>query len=376
MTKPSKQSKIDKQRPANGANNNSVINAGALVEGVEAERKGELPAKRVQTVRRAKHFHDQILVHAKSEFVQGNLFAQLLDETKRKLAADGVVEDKLITPGITLTDTEHKIVDCITVFQGTKSNNIYNIEDKDTFYSGNVDAVPALYGGNNQTAIAPVLRFKPSELYEAYTGTKNYSGRDIQHIKTVFENLSRKHFLIQYSRTSRGKSADITQTIEEYMPLFRILKYTEEIKHKTKDGADDYTERKEEILIKLNPIWKHQIENWYVDMPVNITALTKKAVGRADYPECINLLRDALLQDFKKNIKREYNYETLIYLLKLDNYLKQSRKKLIKERIDQSIKAVIDMGLITNVEEVAGAKGQKKVVFYFNKDFLRQNPGN
>jgi hypothetical protein len=332
--------------------------------------------RKVSTYRRSGLQHDQMLLYKKpGKYVQGNLFDALASETVKKIQSDGITEDSIIIEGIKLTDTEHRLIDCINKLLHTKSINSGNPGEPKTFYSGNEKMAVVHYGknegGERLSAITPMLSFKPTELYQTYMGERKYSGKDVEHIKTIFLALARKNFLIKYTRKITGKKGGLVkQMIEEYSPLFKILKYTEQLGQKTAAG-ELYGEKKEEILIQLNPIFKDQIETKYIEFPTDIIQRTIIAAGSHNISESTNLLRDVLMRDLSgKHYEMSYNYETLIYQLKLEKYLKESRKKLIGRRIDEAIKTVEALGLVLKTDRTTGADAQLKFVFHLNQDFL------
>ena len=92
--------------------------------------------------------------------------------------------------------------------------------------------------------------------------------------------------------------------------------------------------------------------------------------GHLHVTESINALRDYMLREISNGrYKCEINADRLPYILKLENYIKSYRKKLIQERINGALKAVRNLGIILNYEIQEGALGQQKYAFYLNKDF-------
>ena len=106
-----------------------------------------------------------------------------------------------------------------------------------------------------------------------------------------------------------------------------------------------------------------QISSKYVEYPTDINKRTMIASGgHLHVTESINALRDYMLREMSnKRYKCEINVDRLPYILKLENYIKNYRKKLIQQRIDGAIKAVRNLGIILDVEITDGARGQKKI---------------
>ena len=73
----------------------------------------------------------------------------------------------------------------------------------------------------------------------------------------------------------------------------------------------------------------------------------------------------------EKDSKR---YTPEIYLDKLyyflaEQYMKESRKKKVKEVTDKAIETVKALGLLLKYEIVQGQTGENKVIFTLNKDW-------
>lgn len=70
-----------------------------------------------------------------------------------------------------------------------------------------------------------------------------------------------------------------------------------------------------------------------------------------------------------KRYRCEINEEKLPYILGLETYVKQKRKKVLQDRIEKDIQAIINMGIILNFEKAQNSTGGKKWVFHLNKDY-------
>jgi len=207
----------------------------------------------------------------------------------------------------------------------------------------------------------------------------DYSGKEIDNIKNILYGISDKKFLIIYDRKRKVKNGKKTENrtdrIEEFQNLIKIVSYIEDMTDKEvkslEKGEANVREQKGELIIALNPLITDQINSKYVEYPTDINQRTMIASGgHLHVTESINSLRDYMLREISnKRYKCEINAEKLPYILKLGNYIKSYRKKLIKERINGAIKAVRNLGLIINVEILEGSLGQPKYVFTLNPDF-------
>ena len=281
--------------------------------------------------------------------------------------------------GICLTPSEDKLINAIYKLLHDKS------ETRDThsenFYGGNVPGQVVSYGGHE--APSAYLKIKPSELYKEYLSKEDYSGKEIDNVKSVLQCLAKKQFLIIYDRQRKiqnGKKIETrTDRIEAFQSLIQIVTYIEdltdiEIKKLDEGSGEDIREQKGELVIALNPLLTDQINSKYVEYPPDINRRTIIAAGgHRHVTESINALRDYMIRELSnKRHKPEINADKLPYLLKLGTYVEQYRKKLIKERIEGAINTVKRLGIIQTVEMQIGAEGQEKYVFTLNPDFLSE----
>lgn len=81
-------------------------------------------------------------------------------------------------------------------------------------------------------------------------------------------------------------------------------------------------------------------------------------------------LMEWMLRDLSaKRYKTEINEENLPYMLGLEKYVKQNRKKLLKERIEKDVHAMINMGIVLEVEKKPNSTGGVKWIFHLNKEY-------
>lgn len=290
----------------------------------------------------------------------------------------GVVEsEERRWEGIRLTPSEDRLLNAIMSLVKDKSEN------KDTsssnFYKGNYESGAVVKLGDEQVKVA-AIRAIPAELYKAYLGNTNYSGKEIADIKKTLEGLADKKFLMVYDRTRSIQNGKKTETridrIEKTQPLLVIAKATWDMTTseagRLSRGDEKVREAKGELIIQLHPILTDQIESKYVEYPQDINRRTIIAAGgdHRSVSLAINTLRDWVLRELSnKRYECQINADKLPYMLKLDNYVKQGRKKLIKETIDKAIQVCKNLNLIVEVTEEVGAEGQLKYVFKLNPDF-------
>jgi len=333
------------------------------------ERKSKVEQKKYL---QSGHLVDQKLKY-KTPKKQPSLFDVLLPTTKQ------VIEDSKIevsVEGIKLTYSENKLINAFSLLLHEKSQK--NDDQSDSFYSGNGTFEMVSYGQPDKTAIAPVLKFRPSELYKSFMGGEKCSGSDIKHIISTLKQLESKKFLINYDRVKKvregNKTKTLTDRIEDFQSLFKVVSFipdlTEEEK-KSIEGTNSARESRGEVIVLLNPIFKDQIDTKFIEFPIDTARrLVIAAGGHSNVTASMDRLMEYMLREISaKRYYAEMNEDTLPYMLGLEKYVKQNRKKLLQDRIEKDIQAVINMGIILKVEKKPNACGTEKWGFHLNKDY-------
>lgn len=328
--------------------------------------------RKKEKFRQSGHLIDQTLKYREpKKNEQLTLFDLLSPETKEKIVESRI---EIKAEGIRLTPVEDKIIKAINKLLHEKSEHI-DISS-DAFYKGNASSNDlTLYGGNGQKARPAMLRLYPAELYKAYLDKEDYSGQDIKFIKKNLHELSQKKFLIVYDRKRKVDGKNVTDRIEDFQNLIKIISYIEGLSDsdliKLEAGDLELREKRGELIIGLNPIFIDQITSKYIEFPSDINKRTTIAAGgHFCVTESIIVLRDYMLRELSnKRYTVEINEERLPCLLRLENYVKNRKKTLISERISGAISAVKNLGIINEFVKTTGAQGQTKYIFHLNKDF-------
>lgn len=327
------------------------------------------------TFRQPGHFVDQKLKYSNPREGQPTLFDLISDETKEKIAHSGL---EVRTQGIRLTAPQDKLMNALLKLLQQKSEQRDQLSEK--FYSGNGGTEIVPYGGNTQTANAPILKIFPAELYRAYLDSNEYSGSDMKFINMILQETQHQRFLVIYERKyhvfNKGVKELLIDRIENFQSLFEIVSFfeglNEEEKAQLDAGNEEIREKRGELIIRLNPLLRDQIDSKYVDYPEDINRRTSIAAGgrQKQVTESVIALRDWMLRELSaKRSTAEINEENLPYLLKLDSYIQEKRKSRIQARIEAAIQAVKNLGLVSSVEKVIGARGQAKYIFHINQEF-------
>lgn len=360
-------------------NMEEVKKSSALHEFILSHRELLLKLLKEEPLKKKKIRHSGHFVDQKLKYTMPDKDPPLLDlissETREKIASRNV---EVRAEGIRLSPPQDKLVNAIMRLLHEKSE--HRNERSDNFYSGNVENQLILYGGHGKKARAPVLRIFPSELYKAYLDSDDYSGKEIENIKSVLRDTEQQRFLLIYEKTyeitnEKGKKEKRTDRIEEFQALIQIVSFyeglTDEERKEIDQGNEQVRERRGELVIALNPLFTDQINSKYVEYPEDINRKTVIAAGGSRLiTESIISLRDYLMREISsKRSKCEINEDKLAYTLKLERYLKQRRKKRIQDNIDSAIRAAKNLGLITGFERTLGSLSQRKYVFHLNPKF-------
>ncbi len=315
------------------------------------------------TFRVSGHYIDQKLKNTKSDNIE-RLFDTLSPQVR-----DSIQGIKVLVQGIRLDPFEDRVLNAIIKLLNLKSG-------KDL--QGNLPAVQNLYGGTMTSY--PKLRITPHELYTEVSGTKNYSGKEIQNIKAVLMRLQEKKFLIMYQRhrkeVRQNKIVEVIDVIQEYQSLFRIISYYEGLT-KTElsqlaDEESDVSSTKGEAIFLLNPVFVDQIDTKFIEYPEDVNLQTAIAMGGPNkLTAAMTQLRDYIMRIISgnrnsRNSKHIIDKETLIDLLGLSEIAKEGRAKRVKNRIDEAIELCYKMSLITAHKEIVGKKGQQQIEFAIN----------
>lgn len=332
--------------------------------------------KKHSTFRHSGHLVDQKLRHSDPSKSNPSLLELLSKETIDKMEKHSSIDVRI--EGIRLTPPQDKLINALVKLLHEKSEN--KDVKSEHFYGGNVKSELVPYGGDGKKARSAAIRIFPSELYKAYMDSDDYSGADIKFIKGVLQETAAQKFPIIYDarreiKNEKGKKEVRIDRIEDFQSLIKIINFfeglTEDEIQKLDKGNKEIREKRGELIIALNPILTDQINTKYVEYPFDINKKTVIAAGgHRRVTESMIALRDYMFREISnKRFAVEINEDRFLCILKLDNYIRAGRKKLIQERVSGAIQFGKNLGLIEDYERVIGAQGQWKYIFGLNKNF-------
>lgn len=311
--------------------------------------------------RRAGHLQDQILKFNYPKDNNLDLFKSLKKETIKDIE-NANVEIKEIVEGIKLTPSKQKVIDCLCKLLHARSQTLYR--DKANYYLGNEGFEMQPYGGENTPA--PKLGFTLYELTKEYKGGERVGGKDIENIKTILQDLNNRCFLLSYVETTHKKDGGrIEKKIENFGKLLHILKIS-----RTEYNKDNIElSKKENTVILLSPVFIRQIDTKFILYPNDINRRTIIAYGSQNLSDTVLRLREYLIRELSsKRFTCEIYIDRLYYMLN-EKWMKDSRKKKVKEYLNKALDTVKALGLLLSYEIKTGVTGEPKIVFHLNKDW-------
>lgn len=319
------------------------------------EREAKLEAEKIGSYRKPKHLVNAMTQLRPLTNKDASLFSGL-DET---------VAPKFKTPlmiGLELSRGERKLVNCFSLMLHQRSQTID--ASKDNYFSGETsNPTFQRYTSNNDiVAPKPELRFTLYELSKVYTRKVNPSGRDIKIVRELLESLLHKTYYVELENIEyKDKNGDAKRVSwRGKIALFML-------------GEVDNGE----VLIQLNSLFALQIRDYYVNYPINFDELLENSYlelynsGRVStgvyvFIDYLASIRGA------KNIYKHEIYKSNLYEKINYKWLKESRKAKLEETINRGIEVAQRIGLLEKYEEVAGATGEIKYIFYTRKDWIKK----
>ena len=315
--------------------------------------------------RKSAHLTDQQLkyFYPKDRNKQLSIFDMLQDKTRGQIEVAGV-EVTEIVEGIKLSASETKIIDCLCKLLHENSQKAE--KGNEDYYTGNIGYDMVEYGDQKEKTPAPKLAFTLYELTKEYKGGEAVSGKDVENVKQILTELDNKRFLLSYVETTKTKSGGrIERKIEDFKKLLTILQISQTEYNK----EDIEINKKEETIILLNPIFRRQIDSKFILYPNDINRRTIIAYGSHNLSEIVLKLREYLMRELSSNHYTPEIYLERLYFMLSDKWMKESRKKKVKEYTDKALETVKAIGLLKEYKIETGKTGEAKMKFILNKDW-------
>lgn len=259
-----------------------------------------------------------------------------------------------------LNAAQFKVLFSVTEILYEKSQTVN--PNKEDYYTGNVNPEVILYGG--QEMISPKLSVTLYEVAKKYKGNEHVSGKDIKTVSDILWNLSEdpaRRALIRYNstvKTGKGTRVDI---IEEFQPLVKVAGW--ETSHF--DEKLVLTSRTKQVLITLNPVYRHSIADKFLRLPTMSRMI--KAAGTHSISAVTFMLINYLAREHSSNRMEPEIGLTKLYWIIAEDYMKQSKIYRVKEYFADAVETLKNLGLLDSFKIMPALNGEDKVVFTLNK---------
>jgi hypothetical protein len=277
------------------------------------------------------HLVDQKLKYFQPDTNTLAIFDSLRKETKEKIKEVNI-ERSAVVEGIKLSPSEHKVIDSLCKLLHVKSQT-KNKGEQD-YYTGNKEAILMPYGVGGRQEAAPQIAFTLYELTKEVMGGESLGGKNTANVYSILQELEKKRFLLSYMEKIHKKDGGRTERkIEEFQPLVRLMKYSEA----DYNSRNDLTQERDEIIVALNPIFRHQIDSKFILYPHDLNRRTIIAYGSHNIADASYRLRDYLLREHSYgHLEPEINMENLYWML-CEKWMKENRRKKVGEYVERAI---------------------------------------
>ena len=262
--------------------------------------------------------------------------------------------------GLDLTRGERKLVNCFSLLLQERSQTINSKELN--YFSGDTNKPKLSSYGSDIVAPNPELRTTLYELSKVYHRKDKVSGGEQTVVKNLLKSLMHKTYYVEFNPITYKDKAGEPKSVtwRGRVTLFML-------------GT---TDNKGELFIQLNSIFALQIRDYYVNYPIDFDAQLEDASLKLydsnrvangiyifiDYLASVRGAKGIYKHEiYKSNLYEKVNYK----------WLKESRKTLLEENITKGIEVALEIGLLEKWEEVIGATGEKKYIFYTRKEWIK-----
>ena len=269
--------------------------------------------------------------------------------------------------GINLTGPEHKLVICLMKL-------VQDMSPRGGQNTGNAHKIVSYEGRGN--VLAAGIRVTLYNLTREYIGDKRTpSGKEMDTVKGLLDGLAsdpNKMALIRYER--KTESANGKRVITDKVETFAHLVQIETLSRRITEGGQVINYR-EEIVVRLHPVFTDEIENNFVLLPRDINARLQEANGGPKIPAATFKLVNLLAREVSS---RRYNPERqkrgLLDVI-APELVEAHKMKRAEEALESAISACTRIGLINSHEVQTDQTGGPKYVFNLNRDWAKARTG-
>lgn len=269
---------------------------------------------------------------------------------------------------------------------------------EETNYNGNMQGTYLSRYSNSFKfeGIIPRIKFSKSDFLKAYGVTKFFSTRNKMEFsgkesKIALEALyylgSQPHLIIS-TRKRKEQGKEVVDRYQTVSPLVRIYEGWEGLTPFENKSLDECL-----ILESLNgkcrgfilepcPLLIDQIDTYFVLKPANMYQEIKLKFPNASkfaYTFIDWIVKEATLKKMFESNKDKYwpnkieiGFESLVYALRMNSYIKSRNWKKIDVSLNRCIEIAIALGWLLKHESAKGKTIKRKEIFYLNKEKFEQ----
>ncbi|MBX2840441.1 MAG: hypothetical protein KTR26_01620 [Flammeovirgaceae bacterium] len=187
--------------------------------------------------------------------------------------------------------------------------------------------------------------------------SSTYNKKSREQVKDALASLHYKEFMVPVTgeKDNRKKVGFKIVRLVQFIEAYKFLDQKEETTFLVQVDSCffDYKSEKK--------------QNTYFLLPGDINQKLRKAQkGRPNVSIELFVKHLYQAQHCSKNSKIEYYYNTLIQVMNLDRYKKNSHYSRIKKTIENAFRVAVEIGLVTKIDIVPGKYGNKKYVIQFS----------
>lgn len=331
---------------------------------VPSSKSAPEPQNAPLKIRHGGHFVDQTLISSR----------QTIEYTTTEDRLGGIEKHGITREGIALeTPAEYRMIYALYLLI-QKSSSEYLNSESDNFYTGNLPTEYSQWGKGKSQVIK--IKVSRHELYKAFTGKSDYSGRDIKEIDGVLEGLKKRQCLIRYHRKYKESGKIKNDLVEGVYPLLTITEHHIGISNKE---LEDITQQKDtpkrrrgELEIAFNPIFTDQIKEKWINYPSDIIPRLTRAAednGNRLTTSHYKFLDYSCRELSSKRTTFELNEDNFHDTIGFNKHIRDGRRALADKQTNEMFSVFKNLGLLKEHKKTTGSNGQSKYVFTLNKDF-------
>jgi hypothetical protein len=292
--------------------------------------------------------------------------------------ADEIIRNADTPPEIflDLTPQQEVLLIALTNLLHTHSKNTFapktpEGDSRKDYFTGNMapERLPyAVTNGQIKDATFPKLSLTYYEIAKAIGGGGKHtpSGREMENARNCLRSLDGKEVLHYYTRMHKRRDG-ITEKVEVKTMQKLVVIFSETEITKTNRGVTQSAAR---VTIALSPIFRDQIENYYLNRPANFLARLYATNNGRRLPAAVlrlaHYLEAQIMHVAKNDAKHKISGAKLRDKLGIDAKYKKGRA--VRE-MDRAATVVAGTGMVSKWEKTVSAGGEVWYLFDLNPNY-------